>query len=360
MKHERWEYLLIDYEDGVLDQETSAQVVQHLQECTHCRELQSFGAERLALQQWYQQVPTAFAGSPVMPYVPAQREGLHQHVKGRLASLTLPLLHKVTRGRTMATAVAGALAAILLIVMLWSGDSNRSPGIAVVNAYDKLQSLESLRYTRTVSRLDCVVSDPSVLPPSYPLCVESEREAVGEVVFPDWWHEKPIRPTGPGLTGGYSEFIIIEGHTYVNTGSTWAQRDDIDLQFPLSWLFPADILALLQQGSASIEELAEEEIAGSVTKHYRIQRQDIFEALLIDLWVGKEDELPRKIYQRSEPLFDQSPALARFPISTKGFPVVVHANIWRAETYMFYDFNASIALEPPPFCCGPAIQGSEH
>ncbi len=223
---------------------------------------------------------------------------------------------------------------------------------AVLASYESFQSLQTLRYTRATERVDCF-DRPSISgQQGHPTeeCIERKEETRGEVVFPNTWHERTVTSTAlPSELGGNGqrELLVIDGVPYFKSGSGWLKRVDLHLVYGMSKFFLMDVPSPMDDSRLGFIYVGEEQLDGVVTKHYRSDWESYGFATNLDVWVGKEDSVPRKIYRYTEALADAPPPPEPPTDFIDGIPVVVMANKWKADTFIFYDFNTPITIEQP-------------
>lgn len=348
MNHEYWENLLVDYEDGVLDPQTAALVENHLKDCEECQSLLPFSVERDALQRWFESAPSFSVEEALAARIARQRERSLPRSIRQLLSRTRPIPRVVRKPIAIVPIAVSVAVAILLLVVFWD-TGGLSPNVAVVQAYENLLSLKTLRYTTVEEQLECIIGGDQLLQSTTieDQCFTTGFEAGGEIVFPNSWHETHVPGSGVPRGPFYSEILVVNGESYVKSDAGWVKWEDPYRQFLLSKLFPVESLDLIVRDDISFEELPEEPIDGSATDHYRAQWQQDGTSFLMEVWVGKDNHLLRKVYQRAEATDEILPQDEPPARDIDGVPVVRMGVRRISQTYVFSDFNALIVLEAP-------------
>lgn len=342
MTHDYWEHLLLDYEEGALDPKTRALLEEHIEGCSDCQALLSFSAERAALRLWYEETPTILVDEAVAARIVKHEDrSLPWRVLRSLARRA-PIPTSVKR-RVASVAFAIVVTMLLLFLALILGGA--TPNEDVLQAYENLQSLTTLRYTMVEERLECVplpVSGSSEQPLETD-CRVIQFYTEGEIVFPDSWRERKREGDENASGAVYREQLVIDGVLYSRIDSQWVKQEGIVLVPPVRRFFPANALDVLRTANVMFEELPEEEIAGVLTKPYRGKWQHDSTTVLMEIWIEKATGIPRKIHHRTEAPIEEDPQVG----TIDGFPIVRLTTRWIAQTYNFFDFNAPITLEKP-------------
>ena len=275
-------------------------------------------------------------------------------------------LHRATWPIAIGVAIALAWLAIQ-----WDGSREVSANDAVSAAYQGFLSLDTLRYTRSTERYACPHESSANEETGLPLhsCQLTEEHATGEVVLPDSWYERtavsnvpPIElgkdgpketllPDGTPLVvsrSGTKEMIVTDGTPYLKSGANWVKRADLRFRYEFARYFMLDTPSFLDDSRPGFSYEGEARVDGAVTKHYRSYSEGWGYATTLEVWVGVEDGVPRKILRRTEALADAPPQSPEPPIElANGIRVLIMIDKWKSDTIVFYDFNNPISIESP-------------
>ena len=239
------------------------------------------------------------------------------------------------------------------LALQWNGGREVSADDTVSVAYQNLLAMDTFRYTRSTERYSCPGESSATEEADLPLhpCVLNQEDATGEVVLPDTWYERTtVSNPSPKEWGGSEpkEMIVTGGTPYLKSGANWVRRSDLRFRYEFASYFMMDSPGFLDDSRLEFSYVDEARVDGDLTKHYRSSSEGWGYATTLEVWVGAEDGVPRKILRRAVALADTplhpSDVPAELP---NGIPIVFMIDMWKSDTIVFYDFNSPILIEPP-------------
>lgn len=159
----------------------------------------------------------------------------------------------------------------------------------------------------------------------------------------------------------------VQGRLYVREGDGPWQVQNTSVRwtpFDVEGVggIPSGGLGALKKRYDQVEELRDTTLDGVSVKHYRAVREDASSGILetVEVWVGKEDGLPRRALIQVEEPYSPMEMMFRHidfddPESEyyqfRDDPVVIRGELPSRRvvrwTYTFSDFNTTVHIEPP-------------